>query len=263
MKAFELMEYLYSLSGTIVENTCDTIKIGDPDRELKKVAVCCIASVDVIKAASQWGADLLITHEPTFYDHMDNLMENDPVTEAKYNLLKESGMTLYRFHDHAHRWTPDMIGEGEFKYLKLPGRYYKARNGQLEVNRFLCDEPITPLELAKKIENELGIKHIRICGNRDIPITKIFAGFGTPNGVFEELKGEDVELVLTGEACECKIDEYARDAAQLGMVKTLMVLGHMGSERDGMRHCADFLKEKFTEFETCYFECGEVYTYTD
>ena len=42
-----------------------------------------------------------------------------------------------------------------------------------------------------------------------------------------------------------------------------LVLGHLGSERDGMRLVADILKEKLPEIPTEYIESGEVYTYTD
>ena len=77
------------------------------------------------------------------------------------------------------------------------------------------------------------------------------------------LTDESVQMVLTGEACEWKLAEYARDADALGKNKTLIVMGHIGSERDGMRLLAKRLSENYSEFETQYFECGEVYTYTD
>ena len=59
------------------------------------------------------------------------------------------------------------------------------------------------------------------------------------------------------------LGEYARDAAQLGHKKALLILGHIGSERDGMRYLADELKKAHSEIPCAYFECGEVYTYTD
>ena len=65
MKAYALMDQLIALSEHREEETVDTCKAGDPERELKKVAVCCIATPDVIRQAAAWGADLLITHEPT------------------------------------------------------------------------------------------------------------------------------------------------------------------------------------------------------
>ena len=40
-------------------------------------------------------------------------------------------------------------------------------------------------------------------------------------------------------------------------------MGHIGSERDGMKYVTDVLKDKYPKLEVEYFECGEVYTYTD
>lgn len=262
MKANELMEKLFSMSKVDFSgrDTCDTLKAGEADKELKKVAVCCIATVEVIKRAHAWGADLLITHEPTFYDHMDNKIENDPVIKAKEELLLKTGMTLYRFHDHPHSMEPDMIGAGELHYLELEGDYRKG--DYFGSNKFICHEPITPKKLAKRIEDKLGVKHVRICGATDVPCTRIATCFGTPGGVFEELRNPNIDIVLVGEACEWMLGEYARDAAQLGMKKALLIIGHMGSERDGMRYCARYMQDNFSEFETKYFDCGEVYTYT-
>ena len=79
-----------------------------------------------------------------------------------------------------------------------------------------------------------------------------------PGGVFEELRDPEIEVVLTGECCEWMLGEYARDAGQLGMKKTLMIIGHIPSEKEGMRLLADLMKEKLPQIETKYFECGEV-----
>ena len=40
-------------------------------------------------------------------------------------------------------------------------------------------------------------------------------------------------------------------------------MGHIGSERDGMKYTTDLLKQMHPELEVKYFECSEVYTYTD
>ena len=69
-------------------------------------------------------------------------------------------------------------------------------------------------------------------------------------------------MVLTGETCEWMVAEYARDAAALGFNKSLIVMGHIGSEIDGMRLLADRIKKSYPIFETKYIECEEVYTYT-
>ena len=260
MKVRELIEELCSWSAPLSnpDKTCDTIKCGAPDKELHKVATAMFATPEVIRSVRQWGGDFLIVHEPTFYSHMDEHLKDDPVTTAKENLLRESGLTVYRFHDHAHSRKPDMICEGELKYLGLKGHLTPAH---WAVNRFVLDEPVTPLQLAEMIETKLNVGHVRICGARQTKCTKLSLCFGTPGGVFEELRSDDIEIVLTGEACEWGMGEYARDAAQFGFSKALLIMGHIGSERDGMRLLADMLIQKHQDFETRYFECGEVYSY--
>ena len=66
-------------------------------------------------------------------------------------------------------------------------------------------------------------------------------------------------MVLTGETCEWQLGEYARDAAALGMNKSLIVMGHIGSERAGMYHLAKTMEKDYPDLEIKYFECDEVY----
>lgn len=257
MLAKDLIKRL--IDGAVTpEKTCDTIKAGDEGRELHRVAVSMFATVDIIKEVTEWGADMLIVHEPTYYDHWDEITQT-PVALAKRELIEKSGLVIYRFHDHAHFRELDIIHEGEFHYLGLTGKFEKTQYSASSL--FISDTPITALELAKKMQTELGIAQPRIAGSRDCEGTRIAACFGTPRGVFELLCDDNVDIVLTGEACEWKLSEYARDAAALGMNKSLIVMGHIGSERDGMRLLTERMQRDCPEFETRYFECGEVYTY--
>ena len=72
MKAYEIMNLLFSWAeaGTF-ERTCDTKKCGDENVEVKKVAVAMFGTLGVVKAAKEWGAELLVVHEPLYYTHMD------------------------------------------------------------------------------------------------------------------------------------------------------------------------------------------------
>ena len=49
----------------------------------------------------------------------------------------------------------------------------------------------------------------------------------------------------------------------MGKKKALLLLGHIGSERNGMEYTAEILKDMFPSLDIRYFDCGEVYTYTD
>ena len=261
MKAFEIMNSLFALADHSLEGqTCDTLKIGDPNAEVTRIAVSMFATPDVVREAKNRGAELLIVHEPTFYDHLDRKVD-EKIQNEKRALIEESGLTLYRYHDYPHGTLPDIIDVGVFDALELDAdvEYVDFKDHA----KITMRTPITAVELAKRIEEKLNIKHPRICGTRDIPSTKISLMCGTPGGVFEELQNEECEILMTGEACEWALGEYARDASQLGHNKTLIIMGHIGSERDGMKYTAKILEKMYPEIETFYIECGEVYTYAD
>src|SRR2546422_11552989 len=55
------------------EPTVDTFKDGDPATPVTGVAVTKMATVDVVQGAAGRGADLVNTHQPTVYDHLDKI----------------------------------------------------------------------------------------------------------------------------------------------------------------------------------------------
>lgn len=261
MKAAEIMNELFAwaeadFSG---KRTCDTLKAGSPDRVVKKVAVTCFDPVDVIRRAADWGADLLITHEPTYYDHWEE--RGDLVAiPLKRKIIEDSGMTIYRYHDHPHIAPTDLIYSGVMEALGL--EIALKRTGHFGMYRQTLPEPVTPRELAKRIEEKLNIAHVRICGAADEPMTTLSMAVGAAAGILEELDGEG-QIVVTGETCEWRECEYARDLAALGFKKALLLLGHCGSERQGMRFVADMLRNAHPELEVKYFDTDEVYTYAE
>ena len=258
MKCIELFNELKSMAVIPVDETktCDTFKSGDPESEIIKVATSMFATPDVIRNAAEWGANLLIVHEPTYYNHMDNKVDF-PTAKEKEKLIAEKGLTIFRFHDYAHSFEPDLICEGELTYLDLPGQFKKGKF--LATNNYILDDEISALELAQTIEKNLGLKNVRIAGNPNAVGRKISCSFGTPGHLEESLMEND--FVLTGEICEWGLGEMARDYAQLGYNKAIIVMGHIGSERGGMMLLAERINELHPEIETKYFECGEVYSY--
>ena len=259
MKANELMtliigeEFLKNNAGT-----CDTCKAGDPEKEVKKVGTCLTATPDVIRAASAWGADLLITHEPTFYNHMDE-RDASALSNMKFELVSSSGMVIWRYHDSIHFRTTDHISEG---FLKKMGW---SDLGDFDGNMtFILHKPKTPVDIAREISEKLNIRHPRIVGKTDGQITKIglFLGHRSHNECYQPFVDSDLQLGISGELCEWYDCEPVRDCAQFGLQKTLIILGHAASERDGMEYLAGEITAKYG-LEAKYFDCGEIYTYAE
>ena len=132
-----------------------------------------------------------------------------------------------------------------------------------DLTRLHLATPITPRQLAKLIEDKLDIAHIRIAGAADVPCTCLSLMAGSPGGLEQELRCPGTEIILTGEIREWGLGEHVRDAAQMGYHKAILVLGHIGSERDGMKYTAQILKDRQPHLDVRYFECGELYTYSD
>src|ERR1700716_2488291 len=55
------------------KETVDTFKAGNPDTAVTGIAVTMMATMDVLQRAASSGKNLIITHEPTFYNHLDKL----------------------------------------------------------------------------------------------------------------------------------------------------------------------------------------------
>src|SRR6516162_9898670 len=113
--------------------TVDTFKAGNPDAPVTGIAVTMMATMDVLERASAQGLNLVITHEPTFYAHLDTpegMPGSDPVWAEKRAFIEKHGLVVWRFHDHWHMRKPDGIEAGMVYALKWEN-YQSAENPYL------------------------------------------------------------------------------------------------------------------------------------
>lgn len=228
------------------EPTVDTFKDGDPATPVTGIAVTMMATFDVLQRAAARGANLVITHEPTFYDHFDKLdvleSEHDAVTAAKRAFIREHHMVVVRMHDHWHRRRPEPMAT-DLAHVLGWDRYRGASEFQYRL-------PETTLaELAATIRGRLPAPTLRVVGDSGLRVTKIAlspgaAGFARHRQLLQQ---DDVEVLVIGEAHEWETVEYVADAVTAGRKKALIILGHVPSEQDGMeeftRWLGSFVKE--------------------
>lgn len=250
--------------ASVGDDTVDTVKCGDTDRELTKLVVTMFPTVEVIKKAAEWGAEMILCHEPTYFSDFDAPLDTDTEVEIKKRaLVTSTGIVIKRFHDHMHKTVPDMITEGGLHFLGLKGKIEKTPFYASYI--FTSEEPVSALELAKRFEDRLGARHVRISGERDKKSSVIAACFGMPGGVYQLLRNPRVEIVLFGEAesQDWQMSEYARDAAALGINKSFVAIGHSDSEKGGMMLLAERIAEAHPEIEVKHIDCGAPYGYTE
>lgn len=223
------------------KETVDTFKAGNPDTAVTGVAVTMMATMDVLQRAANQGRNLVITHEPTFYNHLDvpdGMPESDPVWKEKREFIDKHGMVVWRFHDHWHRRNPDGILAGMVHTLGWE-KYQQEENPHL----FTMPER-TLEELAAELAKKLDSPVVRVVGEPGMKVTRIAFSPGSAGFVREThaLELERVEVLLVGETREWETVEYAADAVSEGRKKAMIVIGHVPSEQAGMEECARWLK---------------------
>ncbi|HVN04297.1 MAG TPA: Nif3-like dinuclear metal center hexameric protein [Bryobacteraceae bacterium] len=222
--------------------TVDTFKAGDPDTPVTGIATTMMATFDVLKRAAAAGDNLIITHEPTFYGHLDQTdqlaKENDAVFATKQAFIAAHHLVVWRFHDHWHARKPDGIQAGMIRALGWQ-KYQNPKDDHL----FVVPET-TVGQLASSIKERLGIRTLRVVGDPTLRVTKLALNPGYPGFPAERhtLQRDDVEVLVMGEGLEWETIEYGADAAAEGKHKALIILGHIPSEQSGMQDCAEWLK---------------------
>ncbi len=222
--------------------TVDTFKAGDPHTPVTGVAVTMMATLDVLQRAAAQGDNFVITHEPTFYSHLDGIADlekqNDPVLAAKQAFIREHHMVVWRFHDHWHMRQPDGIQLGMTKALGWQ-KFQSADNPHL----FTLPET-TLADLAETLKKKLGIVAMRVVGDRSMKVSKIalIPGAAGSETQIKALERPDVEVAVIGEVPEWETVEYVDDATAAHQHKALIMLTHIPSEQAGMEECTQWLK---------------------
>ena len=244
-----------NLTCSWAEETVDTYKAGGEESEVTGIACTFMATIDVLKEAAERGCNMVITHEPTYYNHLDNkdLLDGDAVYAAKQAIIEENNMVVFRFHDHWHRTNPDGIYVGMIDKLQW-------RSFLLEGKRNIFDLQGQTLEqISIDLKQIFPDAIIRIIGDPELKVNMAAFSAGAPGSTahIRYLQREEINLVVIGEAPEWESLSYVRDASQAGLPKSMIILGHTVSEEAGMDYCARWMDSFIDEIPLVFIESGD------
>ena len=162
LTASEVMQPVIAATGaTPPANTVDTLKAGDPSTVVTGIVTTFMDTYPVLEKAVAAGKNLIITHEPTFYNHPDDPapFAADPVEQQKLAYIREHHIVVWRFHDTWHLRQPDGILAGMVE--EFGWKAYQDR-----ANPHLFTFPSTTLEqIADRLQASTGARAIRIVGD--------------------------------------------------------------------------------------------------
>jgi putative NIF3 family GTP cyclohydrolase 1 type 2 len=237
-----------------IPNTVDVIKEGDPQTVVTGIVTCMFATMDVLKEAVAKKCNLLIVHEPLYYNHLDETdkLKNDPVFLEKKKFINDNKLVIWRFHDYIHSMRPDGIAVGMVN--KLGWKNYEL-NGS--TNQFVLPET-TLKDLLKSLKLIFPKNAFYVIGNPEMKLSHVVLAEGAPGSAthIRLLEDKNVDVVLAGEAQQWETYEYMRDAVSQGRNKAIIFLGHINSEEAGMDYCSTWLKTFIKEIPVIYIEKG-------
>ena len=250
----EIMDaFISEVPGAPFPTTVDTLKAGNRDIKVTGIVTTMFATLEVIQKAIASGANFIIAHEPTFYNHTDETswLENDPVYHFKAELLNKHQVAVWRNHDYIHRHIPD--GVDSTVVSKLGWTNYYTANSSIAVI-----PAISLKDLIQQTKTKLGIGMLRYIGDLAQPCKKVLLIPGAAGGrtQIQAMSKEQPDVLICGEIQEWETAEYVRDAQTKGQKLSLIVLGHIASEEPGSEYMADWLRNKIPGVKVTHIPAG-------
>lgn len=280
MKVKEVIAALENAIPLPFPQTCDIYHIGNPEAEVQKIASVFMADVEVIRKAAAEGVNLIITHEPTWHNGLSlplwdegqgwtvagpefDWLRRDPVALEKKKLIEENGITIYRSHDRMHFHKPDLIYQG---WIQEMGWESYLRQDE---TMWHYDIPATTLGgLAGFFKEKLGMDAVQVIGDPGQKAEHLSVlvgggslGLGDELMPMRDMMEKGIDTLVCGETTEWTSISYVRDAAQLGLGKGMIILGHNRTEEAGMKHFPAFLQPLVGDIPVVFIPSGEPVCY--
>jgi putative NIF3 family GTP cyclohydrolase 1 type 2 len=229
------------LIDDLPEDTVDRVIYGDPDREVNGIAVAWMPYRETVERAAEQGANLLVVHEPTFYDHRELDRDGQYLAEAaaKKQLIDEVGITVIRCHDVwdampeigiPYAWG-DFLGLSDFvKQVRHYNVYKVPEQTAGAFANHVADRTAT-----------LGQQTIWFYGDPERRIRTVGLGTGCISNPFRSFElGADLAISVDDVVRAWIAGEWCRDTG-----RPLVVVNHCVSEEPGMVTLAAYLEKAF------------------
>ncbi|HEY9002998.1 MAG TPA: Nif3-like dinuclear metal center hexameric protein [Mucilaginibacter sp.] len=251
--------FMKQVPGAPFPGTVDTLKSGSPDMVVAGIVTTMFATIDVIRKTIDLGANFIIAHEPTFYNHQDatDWIKDDDVLKYKMDLLNKHSIAVWRNHDTIHQLKPDGVLKGVLDQLEW--QQYAGK----DMPNVLTFPITTVKDVVNHVKDKLRVEKVRFIGDPNQNCTKVLLMPGAPGGTKQILGIGRVkpDLLICGEISEWETAEYVRDARAKGDNISLAVIGHIASEEPGSAFMLQWLKDNVPSVKATHIYCENSLTF--
>jgi putative NIF3 family GTP cyclohydrolase 1 type 2 len=244
----------HPLSTAMYEGLC----AGNDQSAVRGVVVCYTPTLDVLRRAAAEHKNLIISREHPFYLHgglyyayctggLEAAMKDDPVVQAKRDLINANNMMVYRFGTAWDNFRPQARSAALARAMGLTPITPQAN---VRSRGVICDLPPTALtSLAQTAADRLKAPAPRIVGDLKATVTRVavFAGSAdTKRALADLIADPKIDGIITGAGGV--IDEvdgaigYFQDVIGSGRNIAMLAVGYGPSEDPGMEEMAKWLR---------------------
>ncbi len=240
MKISAILDHFLSRADWLDRSTTvDRIIAGDPDTDADHCLVTWMPSCKALRFMVDRGFRLLICHEPTFWNHLnDQPGPDDRMGRDKMAYIRDHGLVILRNHDCWDRWPEVGIPWAWAEYLGLGNR--PARVSPDGYHHRYDIDPMPLAAFARQVANrcrDIGEPMVQVTGDASQTVSRI--GIGTGCGcdipTYQNM-GCDCSIVCDDGSCYWEGIQKAEDGGH-----PVIRVNHGTSEEPGMVTLTEYI----------------------
>lgn len=247
MKCKEIMDCLEEVSPKSFAEDWDNVGLicGREEKEVKKIYLAVDATKEMIDAAIEAGADMILTHHPLIFQAVKKIQGNHFIGE-RILTLAEHQICYYAMHTNF-----DVMGMADAvaDELDLQGRQvlsvtYEDDISMEGIGRIgTLPTSMTLQECAQYVKKTCCVEHVKVFGDPEEVIIMAAVCPGSGKGYIDEAIRAGADVYITGD-----VDHHAGiDAIAQGL--SIIDAGHYGLEKVFVPYMAEYLHRKLPEIE--------------
>ena len=252
MKAQDFREHCMGIASWVNwEDTKDHFLFGNPQLEVKGIAVTWLATDAVLTTAAEMGLNFVISHEGAFYPNFSDANSEKLHFEQKRRLLRDRGLTLMRCHDTWDRMPGVGIPDAWADFLGFP-----SEPRQVESFYKLCNvSGLNVADVASRVLEKtkpLGQTVVNVMGDLHQKVSRLAVGTGAITRLPDMYElGADIILATDDGTHTTYCGLWSLD---LGI--PVLTVSHATAELPGMMAMVPYIRQEFPGVQVEYLPCG-------
>lgn len=242
----EIIEQKYPKSAALGFDNVG-LQAGRSDQEIRKIYLALDATDQVIAAAIECGADMLVTHHPLIFSPLKSVTDEEFVGRRILELISHD-ISYYAMHTNYDvlgmaALAGEKFGLSEMEVLDITAEINGTAEGIGRIG--MLKEAMTLRECCAYVKTCLGIDSVKVFGNLDQRIERLAVSPGSGKSAVAPAIEKNADVLVTGDIGH----HDGLDAVEQGMC--IIDAGHYGTEYMFMedmkqffcKHCPEIVVE--------------------